>query len=195
MILKYYNSEHSLVDVWEVIVNLHKDGDLIKVDNPNRKHSLKDIDNYLKESNIFKKTFINYFSLGFDARVGFGFEKSRSNSRCWNKMIYAWEGLKKNCCTKTASMNSIINTFEELELKEDNIDYNNINNNNINNKIEVLDSGENLNQIEVNNNNNNNYDNKNINSFNTTDKFKNYKKKVIFYGNDEDMDKRESKIK
>jgi hypothetical protein len=121
--------------------------------------------------------------LGFDARVGFGFDKSRSNSRCWNKVIYAWEGLKKNCCTKTASMNSIIDTFEELELQDD------INYNNINNKIEVLESRENLNinQIEINDkyNNNikdNNY-NKDIDNINTTEKYKNCKKKIIFYGN------------
>jgi hypothetical protein len=43
--------------------------------------------------------------------VGFGFEKSRSNSRCWNKFIYFWEGLKKNCCRRTIPLKSFLDSF------------------------------------------------------------------------------------
>lgn len=63
-----------------------------------------------------KKSFINYFSLGYDARVGFGFEKSRSRARCWNKCIYFWEGLKKNCCRKTIPLTSFIESFQVLDM-------------------------------------------------------------------------------
>lgn len=80
--------------------------------------SLKNLDEVLKNKNSFKKTFINYFSLGYEARVGFGFDKSRSSSRCWNKCIYFWEGMKKNCCTSTVRINSIIEKFEEIEEDE-----------------------------------------------------------------------------
>jgi diacylglycerol kinase (ATP) len=66
----------------------------------------------------YRRSFINYFSLGYDARVGFGFEKKRSGSRCWNKCIYFWEGLKKNCCRKTIPLTSFINSFQVLETKK-----------------------------------------------------------------------------
>jgi hypothetical protein len=64
---------------------------------------------------VFKRSFINYFSLGYDARVGFGFEKKRSGNRCWNKCIYFWEGCKKNCCRKTIPLNSFIHSFQVFD--------------------------------------------------------------------------------
>ena len=160
-------------------LSFHKNGDLIGVDTYKRKSSLKDLDEFLKENNIFKKTFINYFSLGFDARVGFGFDKNRSSSRCWNKMIYAWEGMKKNCCTKSANMNNVIDRFEELE---ENKSADN------NNKVEVLDKEDlKLNQIEL------KEITKNNNDINSINKYKNFKRKVIFYGNNKEKEKEDSK--
>lgn len=66
-------------------------------------------------------------SIGYDARVGYGFDKSRSSSRCFNKCIYAWEGFKKNLCTRTTNINSVIEKFEELDediYEEEKIDIN-----------------------------------------------------------------------
>lgn len=124
LILRYYNATETTIDVWQMRLTLEGiSGDMIKVDNLARKSSLRNIDEELKKKNVFKKTFINYLSLGYDARVGYGFDKNRSSSRCWNKCIYFWEGLKKNCCTKTAGINKIIYKFEELE--EDEPIYNN----------------------------------------------------------------------
>jgi hypothetical protein len=63
----------------------------------------------------YRRSFINYFSLGYDARIGFGFDKKRSGKRCLNKCIYFWEGCKKNCCTKTFPLNSFINSFQVID--------------------------------------------------------------------------------
>jgi len=70
---------------------------------------------------IFKKTFVNYFSLGYDARVGFGIfifllnyigvDKIKSTTRCWNKVLYCWEGIKKMCCSKSITVNGFIDSF------------------------------------------------------------------------------------
>jgi diacylglycerol kinase (ATP) len=68
---------------------------------------------------VFKKTFINYLSIGYDARVGFGFEKGRCGNRCCNKLLYFWEGCKKNCCRNTIKLNSLIDKFQTVTIKED----------------------------------------------------------------------------
>jgi hypothetical protein len=68
---------------------------------------------------VFKKTFINYLSLGYDARVGFGVEKNRSSHRCCNKFMYFWEGLKKNCCRKTIRLNSLIESLHTVNISNE----------------------------------------------------------------------------
>ena len=44
-------------------------------------------ENNKKPLKQFKKTFINYFSLGYDAKVGSVFEQKRSSNRYINKVI------------------------------------------------------------------------------------------------------------
>lgn len=46
-------------------------------------------------SRVFRRKMSNYCSIGIDARIGLGFDKNRSKSRWVNKLVYAWEGLKK----------------------------------------------------------------------------------------------------
>ncbi|CAK61805.1 unnamed protein product (macronuclear) [Paramecium tetraurelia] len=43
----------------------------------------------------YYKQMINYFSIGVDARIGFGFDKYRTSNQCCNKCVYCWEGFKK----------------------------------------------------------------------------------------------------
>lgn len=38
----------------------------------------------------------NYFSIGMDARVAYGFDKRRSSSKFKNNIVYAEEAMKKN---------------------------------------------------------------------------------------------------
>ena len=72
-----------------------------------------------KNITTYKKTFINYLSIGYDARVGFGVEKNRCGKRCCNKFLYFWEGLKKNCCRKTIKLNSLIESFQKVTISDD----------------------------------------------------------------------------
>ena len=96
------------------IYDVIKDGEKIKEDGGKNK--------ILK----FKKTFVNYFSLGFDARVGFQFEQRRTSYRCCNKVVYACEGAKRIfCCKKNYGLTQLLDGF----LEGNNKNKININNN------------------------------------------------------------------
>ncbi len=41
---------------------------------------------------------INYISMGEDARVGIGFDKKRTNTRCCNNVVYGLIGLYNTVC-------------------------------------------------------------------------------------------------
>ncbi len=106
------------VDLWEMkLVCDEKDGGIVQYDtNLQVKRSA--------ESKSMKRLFINYFSLGFDARVGFGFNKSKSKYRCLNFLSYFWEALKKTCCRKPLPVKDFIHSFNVVKLEEDIIDMN-----------------------------------------------------------------------
>ena len=104
----------SKIDIWElgftvddksgIIYDVIKKGEKIKEDS-NKNKILE-----------FKKTFVNYFSLGFDARVGFQFEQRRSSSRFCNKFIYAIEAAKRIfCCKKNYGLTQLLDSFQEGE--------------------------------------------------------------------------------
>jgi diacylglycerol kinase (ATP) len=59
----------------------------------------------------YVRSFINYVSLGYDARVGYNFDPKRTHSRNGNKCIYFCEGFKKLTCRKTVSIQGFIDTF------------------------------------------------------------------------------------
>ncbi len=56
----------------------------------------------------------NYMSVGVDARIGLGFDKSRTTSALGNKCVYCWEGFKK-MFLKTLKMNSVIESLNMIE--------------------------------------------------------------------------------
>ena len=57
---------------------------------------------------MYKKLMVNYFSVGVDSHIGFGFDKNRTHNVCCNKCVYACEGIKKCCCHRSKSIKNII---------------------------------------------------------------------------------------
>jgi diacylglycerol kinase (ATP) len=78
-----------------------------------------------KKMSVFLKKMSNYFSFGVDARIGYGnnyftmpnfkgFDKSRTQSRFKNKVVYCWEGFKK-MFTKTPKVNDVVDHVEKVK--------------------------------------------------------------------------------
>ena len=110
---RYYIAKYGKIDIWKLELQLDPiDGEIL-TNSKKGKSPLKD-----NNGNIIKKyerTFINYVSLGYDARVGYNFDSRRTSSRNVNKCIYFCEGLKKMICRKTVSVQHFIDTFTVYE--------------------------------------------------------------------------------
>ena len=109
------------IDVWKLELKVdQKEGkiyDVIK----NGEIELKDNKNKFIKN--FSKSFINYMSIGFDAKIGFMFGQKRTSSRIFNKAIYAWEAGKnilKGLFQKNLGLSSLLEsliTFENENVK------------------------------------------------------------------------------
>jgi len=109
ILLRYYKAKFGKIDVWRMELELDLIEGEILTNTKNGKIPLKD-----SNGNIIKRyirTFINYLSLGYDARIGYNFDAKRSKSRNKNKCIYVYEGMKKIFCKKTLSVQNFIDSF------------------------------------------------------------------------------------
>lgn len=87
------NSREAQMDLWSVKVDNGERGGTYQVDSVTREYKL--VDNI---EGGYQRYMINYFGLGEDGRIGAGFERNRTSSRCCNNIIYGWVGLKNCIC-------------------------------------------------------------------------------------------------
>ena len=126
VLFTYLMGDESKIDVWEMSITLDKANgsiyDVIK-----NGEQIKEDEEKNKILN-FKKTFVNYFSLGWDASVGFQFEQRRTSNRCCNKCVYGIEGAKRIfCCKKNYGLTDLLDGFLEGNSNNITADNNNVN--------------------------------------------------------------------
>ena len=104
LLYKYFNATPTKLDIWKVNVKLDEHQGYIYDYDDSKKIQILD----------FKRSFVNYFSIGYDARIGFTFEPKRTSFRCYNKCIYGLEGFKRFiCCKKNYGMTELFESFQE----------------------------------------------------------------------------------
>ena len=112
--------DRKLFDIWDTEIVFHPNGcirKVVKTDKGFTKEPISYFDNVSgedKNCSYFKRKMSNYLSIGIDARIGFGFDKSRTNSKPLNKVVYAWEGVKK-FLSKSSNMNDVIESMSIVD--------------------------------------------------------------------------------
>ena len=88
------------MNIWDVTLELKKDGDISRVESDHQAHTVLDKKNMdeIEDSITYTTVMANYYSMGECARIGFEFEKHRTTSRCGNMMQYAVQFMKRFCC-------------------------------------------------------------------------------------------------
>ena len=126
VLFTYLMGDESKIDVWEMSITLDKANGSI-YDVIQNGEQIKEDEEKNKILN-FKKTFVNYFSLGWDASVGFQFEQRRTSNRCCNKCVYGIEGAKRIfCCKKNYGLTDLLDGFLEGNSNNITADNNNVN--------------------------------------------------------------------
>ena len=131
VIYTYLIASEIKIDIWNLKLKVDKNEGKIYDIISNGEIELKDEKNNFLT--FFSKTFINYMSIGFDAKIGFMFGQRRTRSRICNKVIYAWEAGKnilKGLFQKSLGLSSLLESLISLENEniEDNNDFNNYTN-------------------------------------------------------------------
>jgi len=121
LISKWVDAQVEDFDIWEITIETHENGGLKQISRNGKKFEKKfmgvvDLDTGKEtRTTTFKKLMCNYFSFGVDSRIGYGFDKGRTKSRCGNKVVYAWEGFKK-FFTKTPRLNDIVENIQNVKI-------------------------------------------------------------------------------
>ncbi|XP_055388942.1 diacylglycerol kinase A-like [Condylostylus longicornis] len=122
-------------DIWEVSLKVQPEGTFQKIDaSTRRKKPVTGILPVIREevltktistfealgeppthldNKILRLKMCNYFSCGIESRVGIGFDRHRTKSQFFNKMMYGIEGGKKAFFKPTQKINDITDTLIE----------------------------------------------------------------------------------
>ena len=119
VLIRYYQAKYAKIDIWKMDLQLDPIDGQVLCNSKDGKFPLKD-----DSGNIIRRyirSFINYTSLGYDARIGYNFDKNRTSSRTGNKCVYVIEGLKKIFCKKTMRVQKFLESFTVYENSDNSI--------------------------------------------------------------------------
>jgi hypothetical protein len=122
VVKSYFEATSIQVDIWEIEIKVEEDGEIIEIQNKQKNTILESFNNDNKKevnnAKSLKKNFICSFSLGVDARIGYGIKKHKSTNKCKNFFSYFWESCKKKCYRKTMKLNEMIDSFSIINKEE-----------------------------------------------------------------------------
>jgi diacylglycerol kinase (ATP) len=124
LMLQWLDATIEDFDIWDINVETNEEGGIRRIEKEQgkkfQKKFLTEKDPVLGEEKralTLKKKMCNYYSFGIDGRIGYGFDKSRTTSRSFNKMVYCWEGFKK-IFIKTFKTNHILHRVETYQVPD-----------------------------------------------------------------------------
>ncbi|CAD8093325.1 unnamed protein product [Paramecium primaurelia] len=117
--IRYWQRGHQcFFDIWDITIQTQQDGyfqEIKKNEKGYIKQSVKDLDGM--NTNSLEKKMSNYFSIGVDARIGYGFDKNRTTNRHINKICYCLQGIQK-MFLKNPRVNQVVQFVEHFNHKE-----------------------------------------------------------------------------
>lgn len=124
-LVKQINQSPSvIVDLWDIKLTCDEHNGAIITCHPNTQEKLPQKDDKNKKRTIFRKGFVGYLSLGYDARIGFNANKKRSDCKCWNDTMVVWEKFKKSFFRKTISISGFIESLSVISIPKEGSTHN-----------------------------------------------------------------------
>jgi diacylglycerol kinase (ATP) len=103
LILQWFLAKIEDFDVWEVTVKVNDHfGHITQIKDKKPK-------NIHEDTKTLTSLMANYYSIGVESRIGFGFDKRRTRSKFLNKSVYAMEFLRKTV-KRTAKIRDVVDS-------------------------------------------------------------------------------------
>jgi len=117
---KWLTAQPVEFDLWTIQIDTAEGGGFLFVDKKKMKSLTEGnmIQHNITQSGgkmFMTKFMCNYFSIGYDGRVGLGFDKGRTKSAFLNLAVYGIEGGKKMCCSRPPRARSVMQTLENID--------------------------------------------------------------------------------
>jgi diacylglycerol kinase (ATP) len=102
IVKEWIKAEVKKYDIWDFDMELHEGGDVRRIKNKRE---------VIMEDKKIHRSFSNYFGVGIDARIGYSFDKRRTQSKFGNLLCYGCIGLFK-WCKKAIQLHDLVENMQ-----------------------------------------------------------------------------------